>query len=564
MSGPSLQRGEAVKPDRATTKVLALASTLSVTMGLALGSGLGAGTAMAAAGNSSSSDSGARQQAIVSLAGSSAVTVPGVKVESLLSAVHVEVVDGTQAQLDALATMPGVLGIEANAAAHLEDSSWGGAGLGDLLGALFGRSGSGHRNGNGNGNGNQPPPATTPAPTPTDNGVLAATSLGGQAGRGNAGNGVTVALIDTGVSDTDALNRASGSLVDAVDTSGLNTDTGTIVEHGTFADGYGHGTFMASIIAGGKVAGSGQVAIGVVPGATVDVVKVADDQGNTSLGAVLAGLNWVATHSDTVDVANLSLSVDRPSSSYGIDPLNMAVTLTRDSGVTVVVASGNTAGVVGDPGFDPASLTVGAADTTATTPTVASFSGYDNVDGVTKPDVVAAGVNVLGEMPTDSVIGQQFPDARQPSGLFRGSGTSQSTAIVSGLAALYLQSHKWASPLQVKAAIRGAASSIASDSTDGQGLVGVPTGAAYNPLNTGELSLNVDQWYATASQWGDLFTSGVFDTRRWSVRRWSADGWDSRRWSDVSFDSRRWSNRRWSADTWDCRRWSAAFWGDAR
>lgn len=553
-----------MKSDRATTKVLAVASTLGVTMGLALGSGLGAGTAMASTGGSVGSDTGARQQVIVSLSGSSAVTVPGVNVESLLAAVHVEIVDGTPAQLDALALAPGVVGIESNAAAHLEGSSWGGGpSLDDWFGAWFGRGhGNGHGNGNGNGDGHQPPPPPAPTPTPSDNGIVAPNSLGGQAGRGNAGNGVTVALIDTGVSDTPALNRASGQLVDAVDTSGLNTDNGKIVEHGTFADGYGHGTFMASIIAGGKVAGSGNVALGVAPGATVDVVKVADDQGNTSLAAVLAGLNWVATHSDSVDVANLSLSVDRPSSSYGIDPLNMAVTLTRDSGVTVVVAAGNTAGVVGDPGFDPASLTVGAADTTGKKSTVASFSGYDNVDGVSKPDVVAAGVNVLGEMPADSIISQQFPGARQPSGLFRGSGTSQSTAIVSGLAALYLQEHKWASPLQVKAAIRSAATSIAGGSTDGQGLVGVPTGAAYNPLNTGELSLNVGQWYSTASQWGDLFTSGVFDSRRWSARRWSADGWDSRRWSGVSFDSRRWSSRRWSTETWDCRRWSAAFWGN--
>ena len=218
---------------------------------------------------------------------------------------------------------------------------------------------------------------------------------------------------------------------------------------------------MASLIAGGKVAGSGDTGLGVAPAATVDVVKVADAAGNTSLAAVLAGLNWVATHSDQVDVANLSLSVDAPLARYGIDPLNFAVSLTRFSGVTVVVAAGNTPGVVGDPGFGPDSLTVGAADTTGTTPSVASFSGYDNVDGMTKPDVVAAGVNVLGAMPTDSVISQQFPNARQADGLFRGSGTSQSTAIVTGLAALYLQAHHSAGPNEVKSAIRGAASSIA-------------------------------------------------------------------------------------------------------
>ena len=246
-------------------------------------------------------------------------------------------------------------------------------------------------------------------------------------------------------------------------------------ENGVFTDTYGHGTFMASLIAGGQVPGSGSTGLGVAPGATIDVVKVADADGNTSLAAVMAGLNWVATHSDQVDIANLSLSVDPPATRYGIDPLNFAVLLTRAAGVTVVVAAGNTPGVVGDPGFGPASLTVGAADTSAGgSPIVAPFSGFANVDGVSKPDVVAAGVNILGEMPVGSEIDQEFPNARQPNGLFRGSGTSQSTAIVSGLAALYLQAHPSASPLQVKSAIRDSASSITSGKSDGQGLVDHP------------------------------------------------------------------------------------------
>jgi serine protease AprX len=346
----------------------------------------------------------------------------------------------------------------------------------------------------------------------------------------------------------------------------LNADDGTIAEQGTFTDGYGHGTFMASLIAGDKVDGTGNLGLGVAPGATVDVVKVADDQGNTSLAAVLAGLNWVATHSDSVDVANLSLAVDRPSDQYGIDPLNFAVTLTRASGVTVVVAAGNTPGVVGDPGFDPAALTVGAADTTAKSPTVASFSGYANVDGMGKPDVVAAGVNILGEMPSDALISQQYPSARQPSGLFRGSGTSQSTALVSGLAALYLQAHKWASPYQVKAAIRGAAANIGNGSADGQGLVSVPTGAAYNPFNTGE-QVNLFQWYSTASIWGpfwlgsdDAWNVRNWTARHWLVRNWTARHWLARNWTARNWLARNWTVRNWTARNWTVRNWAAATW----
>jgi serine protease AprX len=562
-----------VRLDRAATKLLALASTLGV---------IGAITVTAAA-PAGAANSGPRQQAIVALAGDWSITVPGLRVQSLLSGVQAEIVDGTTAQLAQLAGTPGVLGVEPNMAAHLNSDAFGG-----------------NADNSSNGDGAATPsapllpvpsvPATAPdgpdASAPTldstqtpdifaadaSSGVLAPSTLGGRAGKSDAGRGGTVALIDTGVADTDALNRASGRLVDGVDTSGLNTDNGRVKEHGVFSDSYGHGTFMASLIAGGQTDASGKLGIGVAPGATIDVVKVADAAGTTSLAAVLAGLNWVATHSDQIDVANLSLSVDKPSKNYGIDPLNFAVALTRASGVTVVVAAGNTPGVVGDPGFGPSSLTVGAADTTGSAATVATFSGYGNVDGVSKPDVVAAGVNILGSMPADSVIGQEFPAARQPNGLFRGSGTSQSTAIVSGLAALYLQSHHSASPTDVKSAIRSAATNIAGGKSDGQGLVAIPTGNR-GSSDTGERDLNVGQWLSTAPQWGDLFTGGVFDVRRWGARRWSGDGWDARRWAGVSFDARRWSDvafdarlwsaRLWGSRLWGSRLWAAASWGDA-
>ena len=574
--------------DRAATKLLALVSTVGVISALTVTSAASAGAA---------TSTGPRSQAIVALAGDGAVSVPGLHVQSVLASVNSEIVDGTSAQLAQLAATPGVLGVEQNVTAHLESNSFGGNDVSGSNGSNASGNGSNSASNTGSnaGPGDAPtltPPLTAPIVAPittpgTDSsatsagplspvavpsvGVIPSSTLGGIAGSPRAGRGVTVALIDTGVADTAALNRASGRLVDAVDTSGLNTPNGHVQENGVFTDNYGHGTFMASLIAGGQVPGSGSTGLGVAPGATIDVVKVADADGNTSLAAVMAGLNWVATHSDQVDVANLSLSVDPPATRYGIDPLNFAVLLTRAAGVTVVVAAGNTPGVVGDPGFAPASLTVGAADTTGRSPIVASFSGFANVDGVSKPDVVAAGVNILGEMPVGSEIDQQYPNARQPSGLFRGSGTSQSTAIVSGLAALYLQSHPSASPLQVKSAIRDAASGIASGKSDGQGLVAVPSGNS-GSNDTGEQGLNYFQWFSTAPMWGDLFTSGAFDARRWSARRWSAAGWDARRWASVTFDARRWSDvtfdarlwsaRMWGSRMWGSRMWSASYWGD--
>jgi len=96
-------------------------------------------------------------------------------------------------------------------------------------------------------------------------GVLAAQELGGAAGRPGAGARVRVAVVDTGVSDTVALDRASGRLVDGVDTSGGSAP-------GPYEDGFGHGTFMADLVAGGPFAGR---VLGVAPAATVVVVKVA-------------------------------------------------------------------------------------------------------------------------------------------------------------------------------------------------------------------------------------------------------------------------------------------------
>ena len=101
-------------------------------------------------------------------------------------------------------------------------------------------------------------------------GVPAAQGLGGQAGKAGAGAGVRVAVPDTGVSDTAALDRRSGRLLDAFDADG-----GTA----PYSDGYGHGTFMSSILAGGPVDGSAGKPVGVAPGATVLVVRVARPDG---------------------------------------------------------------------------------------------------------------------------------------------------------------------------------------------------------------------------------------------------------------------------------------------
>ncbi|MBK5305691.1 MAG: S8 family serine peptidase [Frankiaceae bacterium] len=430
-------------------------------------------------------------QAVVAYDGV-AVHVPGVSVVAELSAIREAVVRGTTSALAKLAAAPGVLGV-----------------FPDDRVLLSGKAGG------------------------TGDGVPATEGLGGSAGKKGAGRGVTVAVVDTGVSDTQALSRGSGRLVDGVDTSPVSHG-GAAVTAGEFADMHGHGTFMASLVAGGPVDGSGNAAVGVAPAATVVVVKVADAAGDTSLSAVVAGLDWVAQHAATIDVANVSFSHSRPGDGYGGDPLNAAVERVADAGVVPVVSAGNTAGEVGDPGFDPRALTVGAADLKVNKPEVASFSGSAVVAGVQKPDLVANGVSVLGVVPADSAVARENPQAHAVGALWRGTGTSQATAIVSGAAALFLQAHRDATPAQVKASLRTAARDLPG-SRDGQGLLDPTDKLVSGPDGSG------------LHGGGDLTGEGSFDASSWSASSWSASSWSASSWSASSWSASSWSAAGWPA-----------------
>ena len=452
-------------------------------------------------------------QAVVSFDGR-AVSAPGVRVVSSLPSLGMQVVRGDGPALVRLAHQPGVRGLAPDVAMEV----------------------------------------TSRAHSTDDAGVLASEGLGGTAGQPGAGAGVRVAIIDTGVSDTAALDRASGRLVDAVDTS-----TGTARTGGVYADGYGHGTFMASVVAGGPVPGTDGAALGVAPGATVLVVRVAGADGSTSLSKVLAALEWVRDHHAQVDVANLSLSSHRPFHDYGADPLTDAVEKVRDAGVTVVVSAGNRRSELGDPGFDPRVLTVGAAELDGDRPRVATFSGSDTVAGVQKPDVVASGVHVLGLLPSDSVLALDPSTRHLPDGLFRGSGTSQATALTSGLAAILLAAHPGATPTQVKASLRCAATDLRGN-RDGAGLVSATTTLCSGPDGqaldgsgdmTGEAGFDASSW--GASSWG---------ASSWGASSWGASSWGASSWGASSWGASSWGASSWGASSWGASSWAASSWGD--
>ena len=210
--------------------------------------------------------------------------------------------------------------------------------------------------------------------------------------QGDAGQGVNVAVLDTGIT---ALPDFAGRLVDGVDLSGGNNP---------WNDQYGHGTFVAGLIAGDGASSGGQY-MGEAPGAGLVSVKVAGASGNTNLATVIEGVGWTIAHAsvDNIRVLNMSLGYI-PQTSTVLDPLDQAVERAWEAGITVVVSAGNSGpgnGTILAPGDDPLVITTGAVDdggqANPSDDTMSAFSsvGPTNPDGWFKPDLVTSGRSVV-------------------------------------------------------------------------------------------------------------------------------------------------------------------------
>jgi len=232
---------------------------------------------------------------------------------------------------------------------------------------------------------------------------------------GHTGKGVSVAVLDTGVDSThpDLADRIAGTK--------NFTD-------GTADDLIGHGTHVASTIAGSGSASGGKYR-GVAPDADLYVGKVCVDTSCPD-SLILAGMEWAATEIHA-KVVNVSIG---GRDTQGVDPLEEAVNrLTNETGTLFVIAAGNDgpkAGSVNSPGSADAALTVGAVDKQDK---LAEFSGRGPraLDGAIKPDVTAPGVEIVAARPDDG-SGERYQAM---------SGTSMATPHAAGAAALLSQQH---------------------------------------------------------------------------------------------------------------------------
>ena len=423
------------------------------------------------------------------------------------------------------------------------------------------------------------------------------------------GRGVGVALIDTGVARVPGLD-APGKVVDGPDLSFSSQDAGT-----RYVDGFGHGTHMASIIAGrdasiapGKEKEPGAF-VGMAPDATLVNVKVGAANGAADVSQVIAAVDWVVANRAATNtrVINLSYGLDStlPSTS---DPLAHAVENAWRAGIVVVVAAGNDgergATTLTMPAADPYVIAVGSSDHAGSNDAKKRVLGTWTNPGTDarRPDLLAPGRSVVGLRAPGSQADVQHPEGRvvgdRTGRLFRGTGTSQSAAVVSGAAALLLQRDPGLTPDQVKHLLVASAEPLASP-TPAQGAGVLDVKDAVELSKKGEAGPGVQQTFPASTGLGSLEAArggshvanaagqeltgeqdvfgAAWDAPSWAQAsalrnswrggewrgsQWAGDGWAGSSWSSVDWSRNSWRQDGWSRNSWRAGDWSRNSWRD--
>ena len=407
--------------------------------------------------------------------------------------------------------------------------------------------------------------------------------------KGLLGDGVGVAVIDTGIS---SMPDFAGRLIQGPDLSG----------EGRAVDSYGHGTVMAGVIGGSGADSAGRTGgsyTGVAPKATLISVKAAGRNGVVDVSTILQAMHWVAAYKDQYNIRVLNLSWGTSSTQHhSVDPLNYAVQRLWKKGIVVVVAAGNSgpqAGTVTKPGDDPMVITVGAFDDKQNVDplddVISSWSSRGpTAAGVRKPDVLAPGRTLVATRSYGSYVEGTYPKALVSPSYIKGSGTSEAAAVVSGLVALMLQANPSLNPDQVKRALKSTAVPIAGASADNQGSGRVQVQSALSSapsLLAGQSATSSGLGSLEASRGGanvqtdcngdgtlevikgeidvrcEAWNPAAWTTSPWDGTAWLGDVWPEVDWAPAQWDGRAWTGGNWVGRAWTGRAWTGTSWADS-
>ena len=430
---------------------------------------------------------------------------------------------------------------------------------------------------------------------------------------GFTGRGIDVAVIDSGASPVQGLN-APGKIIYGPDLS-LESQAPALRNLDTF----GHGTFMAGLIAGKDDALTAPYASapatayrGMAPDARIVSLKVATADGGTDVTQVIAAIDWVVAHKTdngmNIRVLNLSYGTNSLQGADS-DPLSYAVEQAWKKGIVVVVAAGNSgyqrgkgAPGLANPAYNPFVIGVGGYDSMGTAiPTddvMGTYSASSTGCGAKckNPDFVAVGSHMQGLRVANGFIDANNPVGRLGTRYFRGSGTSQAAAITSGTVALILQKYPNLTPDQVKRFITDNAKKVPGADSQAQGagkidlaVMATKTPAAFTqsfvPAKGGGtledargsdhitrdgvvLSGEKDIFgkpidtkaLAVLQAAGSSWSGGTWNGSTWTGNSWSGSSWSGSSWSGSSWSGSSWSGSSWSGNSWSGNSWSGSSW----
>jgi serine protease AprX len=429
------------------------------------------------------------------------------------------------------------------------------------------------------------------------------------------GQGVGIALIDTGVASVPGLPATQ--IVNGPDLS-FESQSPNLRYH----DGYGHGTHLAGIMVANDTASGTK---GLSPLAKVTSVKVGTANGAADVSQMIAAIDWVVKNrnhdlANPIKVLNLSYGSGGNPVQW-TDPLQYAVERAWKAGIVVVAAAGNQGNDysrLNNPANDPWVIAVGSTSTKGTlSVTDDTVTTFTNIDLNRPLEVLAPGESIASLRVKGSNIDNGYPGARVGTTLFKGSGTSQSAAVVSAAAALLLQHKPSLTPdlvkqyimdsrtwlplgmqgygsLNVNAAIANMAANSKPNtqshtSSDGNGTLDAARGASrvisdgvalagdksifgpFDPKVWAPKAQAYTSW--SGGVWmgyrmaGDGWTGSSWASKTWAAGTWPGKSWaGAANWTDPAWNGRYWSGRYWSAGAWTGRYWSSddwetAFWG---
>lgn len=214
-------------------------------------------------------------------------------------------------------------------------------------------------------------------------------------------------------------------------------------------DDNGHGTHVSGILGGDGAASKGKFK-GIAPGCGIISLKVLDRMGNGNRETVLKAFRWLLVNKTRYNIRVVNISVGTAGgASFDNRELIQGVEELWDSGLVVVAAAGNQGpkpGSVTAPGSSRKIITVGSSDMLAGSRPISGRGPTSEC--VCKPDIVAPGNRIISCA------------VEPPDGYGVKSGTSMSTPLISGAAAVMLEKNPALTNMEIKRRLKESAEDL--------------------------------------------------------------------------------------------------------